>query len=221
MGIKNFSKVFNKRIEINEQYYTNKILAIDAMNILYKWEKAAVVLTGVDGDFTHSLNILLYTIIRRRKNGNKEIWCFDYRDTNNNTLDNTSLKYEELIMRKDKKSKVTNEIDIIKQSLNCTDITDIDKIVLEKKLFKKNKEIVGVSNKRILEAKFILKNLNIAYIDCPKNVEAEQMCAILLQHKIVDYIITDDYDALLFGASNIVKNYTNRKTKEKKYIYIH
>jgi len=211
MGIKGFSKVFKNGTQVKEDIIYGKIIIIDAMNEIYKAEKSPFILTGPDGDTTHALKIIIDNIIRRKNNNVKEIWCFDYYEINYIN----PLKMEEHNIRKQQKEKAQKEANLIENSLNCTEIDDDEKYELKKILFKKNKENITLSAKRINEIKYVLNCLNIPYLMAPKGFESEQICALLSKYNVVDYVITNDYDTLLFGAKNIVKSYTDRKLKKK------
>ena len=48
----------------------------------------------------------------------------------------------------------------------------------------------------------LLKSLGIPFFE--SFGEAEEMCAMLQKRKVVDYILTEDTDSLVFGGSNII-----------------
>ena len=64
----------------------------------------------------------------------------------------------------------------------------------------------------------ILNQYNISWIDAPKNFEAEHIAACLNQKNIVDAVLTNDSDTLLFGAKQIIKI---SKIKKKKIFLLY
>jgi flap endonuclease-1 len=62
------------------------------------------------------------------------------------------------------------------------------------------------------ESKILLEAMGIPVIMAPS--EAEAQCAAIQQQGLVDYIVTKDYDGLLFGANQIIRQLTF-KTRKK------
>lgn len=59
---------------------------------------------------------------------------------------------------------------------------------------------------------FLLRCLGISYMVSPCGFEAEHVCAALTTKKIVDFVFTNDSDALTFGASDVLrKNMIKKK----------
>ena len=65
----------------------------------------------------------------------------------------------------------------------------------------------------VRDLKSIFKNYRIDYIQSPGEAEAE--CAFLQKFGVVDYVITDDTDVFVFGASRVLRNFS--RTREDIY----
>ena len=55
--------------------------------------------------------------------------------------------------------------------------------------------------------------LGITYCTAYENIEAEKLGAHLVKTGIIDYFITNDSDALVFGSPNIIRNHTENGRK--------
>lgn len=64
----------------------------------------------------------------------------------------------------------------------------------------------------IRESKSLLQLMGVPVIEAPS--EAEAQCAALQKAGLVDYIVSTDYDALLFGATKIVRQITFQTRKK-------
>ena len=80
------------------------------------------------------------------------------------------------------------------------EITKIKKLLAEEKKIKKN--LLIVTKNHSLEVIELLKSLGINFFQAA--TEAEKECAFLQKTGQVDYILTEDSDALAFGGSNII-----------------
>jgi flap endonuclease-1 len=83
---------------------------------------------------------------------------------------------------------------------NVEDIKNAKTLLAEQKKIKKN--LLIVTKTHSLEVMDYLKSLGIAF--CQAETEAEKHCAYLQKTGQVDYILTEDTDALPFGGSNII-----------------
>lgn len=61
----------------------------------------------------------------------------------------------------------------------------------------------------ILELKKALVKYSISFIQCPGEGEAE--CAMLQKTNIVDYIVSNDVDSLVFGTTKMLRNFSRFK----------
>jgi DNA excision repair protein ERCC-5 len=53
------------------------------------------------------------------------------------------------------------------------------------------------------EVKFLLSIFGIPWVEAPG--ESEAQCAYLEHLRLVDFVVTDDSDAFLFGAKRVIK----------------
>jgi flap endonuclease-1 len=196
MGIKNFTNVIKKYspdsiINIKITDLSNKKLAIDANLMIYK--SIYAIRKHIGKDITNSINgkeikithiyTMFFKLFGFRKYNITPIFVFDGRPH--------TLKFDTLQVRKDTKQ-------IIKEKYDQA----IDKIEQKKYYFMAE----GITNKQIDECKKLIQLFGYSYLNSPE--EADSQCAQLLKEKIVDGIVTDDSDILLFGGNNIIKNFT-------------
>jgi flap endonuclease-1 len=71
---------------------------------------------------------------------------------------------------------------------------------------------ISINAKEYNECIALIKLFGFAYIDSPE--EADSQCAQLLKDGVVDYIVSDDLDMLIFGAGNLVKNFSIAEKKK-------
>lgn len=97
---------------------------------------------------------------------------------------------------------------------------------IKSNIHKQEKRNFVIKAHYINDLKFILNCLSIPWMEAPSGFEAEHICAILTNPNsgiynpnldynpnfIVDYVLTSDADALMFGAKKIIK----RDVKKKK-----
>ncbi|RLV96354.1 DNA repair protein RAD2 [Spathaspora sp. JA1] len=81
--------------------------------------------------------------------------------------------------------------------------------LLQEKLQKAKRDSDEVTETMINDVQELLRRFGIPYITSP--MEAEAQCAELLKIGLVDGIITDDSDCLLFGGDRVYKNMFNQK----------
>lgn len=78
---------------------------------------------------------------------------------------------------------------------------------------KKIKNGLILQRKHIEQIKKLLNLLNIPWVVAPDGIQAEHLCAVLTKKGIADAVLTTDTDALLFGATEIIK----KVARENKY----
>lgn len=78
--------------------------------------------------------------------------------------------------------------------------------VIKGNTIKARKEKNSISTYNIFnESRELLLHMGIQYIDAPS--EAEAQCAAMNTNNLVDYVVTDDLDALVFGANKVIKGF--------------
>jgi flap endonuclease-1 len=70
----------------------------------------------------------------------------------------------------------------------------------------------GISYQEISEIRELIKSLGYTIVDAPQ--EADSQLAHMSMNKEIDYIVSDDLDILVFGGSNILKNFTVNMKKD-------
>jgi 5'-3' exonuclease len=75
-----------------------------------------------------------------------------------------------------------------------------------------------MNNRIINDVKFILNSFEIPWITAHKGFEAEHLCAALTIHNHVDAVFSTDIDALMYGATKLVRNI---KSKGKKLLQLY
>lgn len=223
MGVKCFYKIFDCAVSLSDNDIKNMRLAFDAYNDIYRAALGARYvnqLTDKEGDSTVHLNVILQNIIRFYKNGNKVVYVFDG--------ENSVLKTEELRKRSQVKNKAQQRIDKIKETPCDAEpdvvLIDIDKNnpstpskELPKELPKElthdekaqidrlEKQTFSITNKMLRDVKYMLKLLGIDCVISPDGVEAEQVAACMTKLYQADVVVTNDSDALIYGATAILK----------------
>src|SRR5215204_2845983 len=179
---------------------SDKIIAVDAYNTIYQFlatirGPTGESLTNNKGEITSHLSGLFYRNINFLTENIKLVYIFDGKPH--------SLKYKEIARRKELKQEAIEEgrlEDAKKYSQGTVILTD----------------------KIIEQSKIILKLLGIPVIQAPS--EGEATASILTKDGMAYACASQDYDSLLFGAKNLIRNLTisgKRKIpNQNKYVNI-
>ena len=183
----------------------NKKIGIDAYNMLYQF---LTNIRGADGqslknnkgEITSHLNGLFYRMLKFLYTGAEYIFVFDGTSNylKNQTKDD---RHNKKVIAEEKYKKAVDEG-------NKEDI------------YKFSKQFVTLDNKIISEAKELILAMGIGYLDAPS--EAEAQISYLTSVNKLDYTVSQDYDCLLFGSPNLIRNLTvsGKKKVPYKNIYI-
>jgi 5'-3' exonuclease len=197
MGIKKIKKFLDTyapdAIQVKQiDDYKNKTVAIDILNMLYR-SVIAIRKQGYDiyndncqVSVTH-IHALLNKIIGLHKYNIKGVCVFDGIPPD--------IKLDALDKRRLRKKKILNIYDTLSEE--------------EKKKYYYIQH--AVTSYEIFECKLLLRICGFPIIDAPQ--ESDSQCAYLSKKGIVQYIISDDSDILLFGGKNIIKNFSVDKRK--------
>jgi len=196
MGVKGLSKIFGeeyiKTLKIKD--LRNTTVAIDANNWFYQFLCAGR--KGAGGDILNSKGVkitiilgLYRRIVFMLKNKMKLVFVFDGKPP--------TFKVATLENRKENKIKAQEKIDK----------NDFADIVEKKKLLQRAS---CVTKNDIVLCKKLLKIMGIPFINAPGEADAE--LAYLSKNKMVDYIISEDNDIVVFGGNNVVKGFKASKS---------
>ncbi len=203
MGV-DLNKIITRK-EIKLEDLSNKSVGIDAFNTLYQFLSS---IRGYDGEplknstgkitshlqglFSRSLNLMSKNI--------KLAYVFDGKPP--------ALKFRENSDRNVRKVVAENKYQEAK------DEEDLDL------MYKYSKQFVRLDKIMIQESKELARALGLPVIEAES--EAEGQIAYMNKKGDIDYAASQDYDALLFGANNLVRNLTlsqKRKLATGKFVY--
>jgi len=210
MGIKNLKKLIQKHapdaISDKPSLY-NKKLAIDSSILLYKFRY-----TYSEDNF--HIQGFLYKIIDFLEKGIIPIFIFDGPppEAKKNTLDkriNTRTKMKEQI----------NELILLRNDLKQPEelMFNVEEYIDDtgnedenvKEIKKINNQIRNIEKNILIVKKFhsdevmeFLTSLGIPFLKAVS--ESEETCAYLQKNGLVDYVLTEDTDALTFGANEVI-----------------
>lgn len=246
MGIKSFTQVFDHSNEIKYKDMSGKNIVIDASVEIYRSAlgmKMSETLTDAFGQPTAHINIILLGVILKLKAANvNQYWVFDKFHEAGDEFHNP-LKQLELQKRKEKKMAASKKIVELKNKIDELNIKDLKKVIKseESELFSdseeetdsieinKHKENLDKQEKVAFVIKryyfedviFMLDMLDIPWLESPNGFDAEQIAAESTNKNIfgvkMDFVLSSDMDALLFGAKALIKR-DIRKKKFFKYV---
>ena len=192
MGIKKINsliteknKYLNNRIQISK--FKNSIIGVDLYNFLYK---ALYNNDNIIEYFIKQINIFF-------KNNILPVYIFD----GNNIIE----KYKIINKRKEKKIKIKNRIQRLKELKN--QFNENYQKIIDDKIHKLQKNLIYISDDDIIKLKELFNIAKIPYIYF-ENYEADLILSQLSKKKIVDYVLSDDFDILVYGSINLLKNFS-------------
>jgi len=197
MGLNVGEIIKKKSIEFAE--LKNKILAVDASNIIYQFlstirQPDGTPLQDKKGRITSHLSGLFYRNINLMNEGMKLVYVFDGKMP--------KLKYGTKVKRQAVKEKAKEKY--------------------EKAVKKREIEVMGKYAKQLAvltpeiaeESKKLLEAMGIGVVQAPSEAEA-QAAHMVKRKKDIYAVASQDYDSLLFGATRLIQNLTlarKRKT---------
>ncbi len=166
-----------------------KVLAIDAFNILYQFlttirTRDGSPLRDSRGDITSHLNGLFSRTTKLMMKGLKPVFVFDGEPP--------ELKEKERKRRAEKKKKAEKKYQEAK--------AEGDKEKMRKYAGRTSK----LTEKMVDESKELLKALGLPVVQAPS--EGEAQAAHMVKKKDCYAVISQDADALLFGAPRVIRN---------------
>ena len=212
MGIKGLKKIIKRHapdaISFDYSLY-NKKIAIDSSILLYKFRY-----TYTQENF--HIQGFLYKVIEFLEKGVIPVFVFDGLPppAKKNTLDKrveTRTKMQERIKELNclrNKIGQANSIDA-EEFIDSDDENNEQENVFIKEIKKINKTITNISKNILIVKKVhsdeVMEFLNCLGIPFLKAIsESEETCAVLQKRGLVDYILTEDTDALTFGGTQVI-----------------
>lgn len=184
------------RYNIPVKSLENKSVAIDASLWMYQGKCAILGTSGgiqnKEGTDISVIVAILNRILYLLKSGIKPIFIFDGKPP--------QFKTKILKQRKDNKDKAKEKL----KNENYSSIIEKNKL---------QQRVCNLTKSDISLFKELLSLLGIPYINSPG--EADSQCAFLFKNKIVNFIISDDSDIMVFGGNKIIKEFkSSAKTVE-------
>jgi flap endonuclease-1 len=203
MGVKITPLVEDVKKTITFKNLLGKKIAIDAFNTLYQFMaiirgKDGSPLKDLKGNPTSHLSGIFYRTLNILEQSIKPIFVFDGPPN--------PLKYEEIerrrAIRKDATKKMKEAQDLGKME---------DAVKFAQATSKLNSVMID-------ESKELLAAMGVPIIQAAQDGEAQ--AAYMVNNNIAWAVGSQDYDSLLFGASRIVRNLSQNRTRKVKSITI-
>ena len=205
MGIKLGPLLETRPIKMEE--LTNQKVAIDGYNILYQFlssirQADGNLLTDSEGRVTSHLSGIFFKLANLVDNGIKPCIIFDGKPP----------KLKKRLLEERRLRKIKAEIEW-EAAISAGD-TETART--------KAQQTTRLDKEMLIDSKKLLDLLGIPWFDAPS--EGEAQVAYLLESKKVDYGASQDFDTILFGAKNFVRNLTlsNRRKlpKQNKWVAV-
>lgn len=196
MGVKIRDLIDAKTIEFSDLY--NKKLAVDAFNMLYQFittirQPDGSQLTDTNGNVTSHLIGLFYRLTNLLKMNMKLIFVFDGEPP--------ELKKQERERRKNIKSEAMQKF---KEAKKEEDVESMKKYA---------SRTATLTSEMIKESKELLTALGIPYVQAPS--EGEAQAAHMVTKGDAYAVLSQDADAMLFGAPRIIRNLSISQRRKK------
>lgn len=231
MGVKDLGKLLELDCKINLKELEGKTIAIDVHNYLYRillGSKAVNNLTNEFGKITTHINIIIANILRFKQYHIKTIWVFDNKEIP--VLKEFTCQKRQIAKDKAKRSlespdswervSLPESIESPVEFDTSTMTKYFDESVApveEEKKQRLEKQAFHLEQCYLDDLLFILTNLKLKYIIAPKGFEAEQVAAQLTQAEIADYVMSNDFDVLVFGGKNMLKKIPKKEGEFELY----
>ena len=203
MGVELKPLVKARRITLHD--LKGKVVAIDAYNAMHQFlsiirQRDGTPLKDSQGRITSHLSGLLYRTANLVEEGIKPVYVFDGKPH--------PLKLKTLEKRKEIRKEAEEEW-----------LAALEAGYLEE-AFKKAQRTSRIDAEKVEDAKRLLDALGIPYVDAKR--EGEEQAAYMNAKGDVDFVASQDFDALLFGARKLVRNLaiTGKRKLPDKQIWI-
>jgi flap endonuclease-1 len=188
MGVDLSDLVEPREIELKE--LNNATVAIDAFNTLYQFlsiirQHDGAPLTDDRGNVTSHLSGIIYRVTNLIEEGVKPVFVFDGKPP--------SFKAETIKAR----AEVRQAAKAMYEAARAAGSADA---------YRYAQASTSINQQIVADAKELLGYMGVPYIVAPSEGEAEASYMVL--RGSADYVGSQDYDALLFGAPRVVRNIT-------------
>ncbi len=190
MGLKLKDLVIREKTKL--EFFSNKVIAIDAYNAIYQFLASirgpdGMQLMDSQGRITSHLSGLLYRNINFLSLGIKPVWVFDGKPP--------SLKTAEIERRRQIKRDATVKYE---KAIAAGEMEEARKYA---------QQTTSMKDGMVEESKQLLKYFGIPYIDAPS--EGEATAAHLTKTGQAYASASQDFDSILIGAKRLIRNFTN------------
>ena len=170
---------------------TGIMVSIDAFNIIYQFLSSlrgenGEPLKDSSGNITSHLSGIFYRTATLLQNNIKPVYSFDGKPYH--------LKNETLKERKAMKDKNIAELNVAIKN------NDTEKIKML------SSRINYITEDIVSESKKLLDLMGVPWVQAP--TEGEAQASYMSKTGIVDSVVSQDYDCLLFGAKRVLRNFT-------------
>lgn len=186
MGV-DLGNLFKKK-EIELSDLKGRVIAIDAYNAIYQFlsiirQRDGTPLIDTHGEITSHLSGILYRTTSLFEAGIKPVFVFDGKppEFKNSTIEERK-KIREIAMERWKEAKAEGSLDAFKYAQASSHIQE----------------------DMVEDAKTLLQLMGIPVVQAPS--EGEAQAAFMVQNNDAYAVASQDYDALLFGSSVVVRN---------------
>jgi len=204
MGIKSLTqtiKKFSPDSITNENLYklSGKKVAVDASLIIYQQllSNQKKFFYNKEGKITNHITGLFYKIMNYITLDIELIFVFDGKPPDN--------KQDCIQERKDKSEKAKLELE--------------SKVLDQEEKYKLEKACTRVTKEMIDDVKTLLELMGITYIH-PEIGEGEAYASELCRMGVVDYVLTEDMDSLVYACPNLIRNCVDKDLKRKGVVSI-
>ncbi|MEZ0345387.1 MAG: flap endonuclease-1 [Infirmifilum sp.] len=191
--------------EVELDYLSGKVLAIDAYNSLYQFlatirQRDGTPLIDAQGNITSHLNGLFYRTINYIESGMKPVYVFDGKPP--------ELKLREL----EKRQQIKVEAE--KKYIEALERGDLE----EARVYAQQTSRLTTS--MVEDAKRLLEYMGVPYVQAPS--EGEAQAAHMTRKGDAWASGSQDFDSLLFGSTRLVRNLaiTGKRKLPRKDIYV-
>ena len=195
----------NLKERIDLESLKNKRLGFDAFNTIYQFITTirsidGTPLTNQKGEITSHLNGIFYRISNLLGQGIRPVFVFDGVSH--------KLKEQTKQERRNRREIAQEKYDIAVEKGDMEDAV------------KYGKQSQTISEKIIKESKELLEAFGVPCFQAPG--EAEAQISVMTKNNLFDYTVSQDYDCLLFGSPNLLRNInvTGKRKVISKNIYV-